>query len=204
MKITAIKQQVKNTGRVSIFVDGKYTFSLTLDQLLELKLKKGAEVDEPDVKKYKKLSDEGKLKQRALEWLMMRPHSSRELRDYLYRKKAEKEQIIAWEQEFTDKKYLDDRKFAQWFAEQRMRKNKSTRAITAELYSKGITQVTIQGVVTELETGDKEALKALVVKLSGRPRYKDQKRLMSYLAGRGFNYQDIKSALSDLSADNNN
>jgi hypothetical protein len=33
MKITAIKQQVKNPERVSIFVDGKYEFSLSLDEL---------------------------------------------------------------------------------------------------------------------------------------------------------------------------
>ena len=36
MKITAIKAQVKNPERVSIFVDDKYSFSLSLDELVEV------------------------------------------------------------------------------------------------------------------------------------------------------------------------
>ncbi|MCA9324234.1 hypothetical protein KC992_04000, partial [Candidatus Saccharibacteria bacterium] len=93
MKITQIKQQVKNPERVSVFVDGKYSFSLTLDQLLSEKLKKDIELETERVKQLVKLSDEGKIRARALEWLLTRPHSTREFRDYLYRKKAEKDLI---------------------------------------------------------------------------------------------------------------
>ena len=103
MKITSIKQQVKNDSRVSIFVDGKYSFSLTLDQLLEEKIKKDDEIDESRLKKLKKLSDEGKLKTRSMEWLMNRPHSTKEFSDYLYRKKSDKELITAWTEEFAEK-----------------------------------------------------------------------------------------------------
>jgi len=197
MIITSIKQQARSTDRVSIFVDGKYSFSLTFDQLLDQKLKKDIDIDETDLKRFKRLSAEGKLKQRALEWLMIRPHSIREFRDYMYRKKAEKEQISAWEEEFTAKKYLDDEKFAVWFADQRSRKNKSSRAISAELASKGVPREVIGNVISDLETGDKDALKELVKKLSKRPRYSDKQKLRAYLAGKGFRYSDIKEALSD-------
>ena len=78
MKITAIKAQVKNPERVSIFVDDKYSFSLSLDELVKYKIKNGAELDKADIKKYKKLSDDGKLRARSLEWLLNRPHSIRE------------------------------------------------------------------------------------------------------------------------------
>jgi regulatory protein len=88
MKITAIKQQVKNPERVSIFVDGKYEFSLSLDELVKYKLKNNQELDKANVKKFKKISADGKLRARALEWLLNRPHSEREFRDYLYRKKS--------------------------------------------------------------------------------------------------------------------
>src|SRR5258706_16088339 len=93
MTITSIKQQVKNPDRVSIFVDGKYEFSLSLDELVKYKLKNNDELDKADVKNFKKISADGKLRARALKWLMNRPHSEREFRDYLYRKKIEKEQI---------------------------------------------------------------------------------------------------------------
>lgn len=205
MKITAIKTQVKNDNRASIFLDEKYSFSLTLDQLLNEGLKKYNELNEAQVKNLKKLSDEGKLKQRALEWLMGRPHSTREFRDYLYRKKAEKDLISAWVEEFTDKKYLDDASFARWFAENRRRKNKSSRAIRAELMTKGVPSSTIQSIVTELENeddGDKkteqEALLELVNKLRNRTRYQDEQKLKQYLVSKGFRYEDIKSALTDV------
>lgn len=199
MKITAIKAQIKSDNRVSIFVDGKYSFGLTLDQLLEQKLKKGHELDQHDVQNLKKLSDEGKLKQRTLEWVLGRPPSTKEFKDYLYQKKADKDLIEAWVVEFTDKKYLDDKAFAVWFAENRRRKNKSDRAIKSELYSKGITSVTIQSVVTELDNdedeSEKEALKAIVNKLTDRPRYQDEQKLKSYLISKGFSYTYIKEVL---------
>ena len=194
MKLTQIKQQVKAQDRVSIFLDGKYSFSLTLDQLLNEKLKKGDELDEQKIDELKKLSDEGKLRSRALEWLMGRPHSTREFRDYLYRKKADKDLIEQLVEEFQTKKYLNDEYFAKWFAEGRLRKNKSTRAIRLELMSKGISPVTINSIVTELETGDEDALKALVNKLRTRPRYQDEQKLKAYLVSKGFRYDDIKSA----------
>ena len=204
MKITAIKAQVKTDNRVSVFVDGKYSFSLTLDQLLSEKLKKGLDLDDSEIIRLKKLSDEGKLKQRTLEWVLGRLHSTKEFRDYLYHKKAGKDLIDAWVGEFTDKNYLDDEAFARWFAENRRRKNKSNRAITSELYSKGISSVTIQRVVAELEKeeGDSDnsenaALQSLVNKLINRPRYQDEQKLKTHLISKGFLYADIKQVLEN-------
>jgi len=203
-KITAIKAQVKNENRASIFLDGKYSFSLTLDQLLNQKLKKNDGLDELRIKELKKLSDEGKLKARAMEWLMGRPHSTREFRDYLYKKQAEKELINAWVEEFTDKNYLNDEAFARWFAENRRRKNKSARAIQAELSSKGIPVSISKPVLMELQQdgeddeykkSEKDALKELIVKLRKRTRYQDEQKLKQHLLSKGFRYEDIKNAL---------
>jgi regulatory protein len=202
LKVTAIKAQVKNENRVSIFIDNKYSFSLNLDQLLDQKLKKGDELEEIHIKNLKKLSEDGKLKQRALEWLLSRPHSSKELRDYLYKKKTDKELIEVIVYDFTEKGYLNDENFARWFAENRRRKNKSNRAISSELYAKGISSVTIQNILNDLNEGDsnspdseREALSKLVNKLSERPRYKDRQKLTAHLISKGFTYSDIKEAL---------
>ena len=58
MRITRITEQIRNPERVSVFFDGKYGFSLNLDQLLQTKLKTGDEIDGADLKVYKKLSTE--------------------------------------------------------------------------------------------------------------------------------------------------
>lgn len=199
MKITAIKAQVKNPDRVSIFVDEKYSFSLSLDQLLEQKIKKNDEVDEQSIKQLKKLSDESKLKARTLEWLMGRPHSIREFRDYLYRKKAEKDLVEAWVEEFTVKNYLNDERFARWFAENRLQKHKSVRAIQAELSAKGIPQATIKSVVNNLTDDETETnqVKALVNKLRNRSQYKDKQKLITHLQRKGFRYSTIRDVLDN-------
>jgi regulatory protein len=197
MKITSIKQQVKNPERVSIFVDNKYEFSLSLDELVKYKLKNNDELTAADVKKYKKISADGKLRGRSLEWLMNRPHSEREFRDYLYRKKAEPDQIDGLVNEFTDKGYLDNAKFAAWFSELQARRNKSDRQIRAELFKKGINREIADEVLEAGEGQEAERLKALIDKKSKLSRYQnDPQKLMQYLVGQGFSWQDVKQALA--------
>lgn len=198
-KITSIKAQVKNENRVSIFLDGKYSFSLTLDQLLEQKLKKNDEISESVLKVLKKLSDEGKMRARLMEWLMGRPHSVRETRDYLYRKKVEKDFMESLIEQMLEKGYLDDYKFGIWFAENRQRKNKSSRAIRSELMSKGLSSEVINKIQGEMDSSDDSALLALINKLASRPRYQDKQKLTAYLIGRGFSYSQVKSAIESVS-----
>ncbi len=93
-QITAIKPQQKNQNRVNIFVDNTYEFSLSISQLVDQKLKVGQQLDEAQLAALKKLSNFGKLYTRTLEWLLSRPHSTKETRDYLYRKNPPKRQKL--------------------------------------------------------------------------------------------------------------
>jgi len=197
MKITALKAQVKNTERVSVFMDEKYAFSLSLDELVKYKIKQNDELTAADVKKFKKISADGKLRARALEWLVNRPHSEREFRDYLYRKKAEPEQIKSLVGEFTVKGYLDNAKFAAWFSELQARRNKSDRQIRAELFKKGIGREAADEVLAEGAGDEAARLEALIDKKRGLSRYqKDSQKLMQYLVAQGFSWHSVKKALS--------
>ncbi len=197
MKITALKAQVKNPERVSIFVDGKYSFSLSLDELVAQKLKGGQELSPADVKRLKKTSADGKLRARTLEWLLNRPHSTRELRDYLYRKKAEPETIDSLVSEFTTRGYLNDTKYGRWLLELRQRKGKSNRAIRAELFKKGLDREVVEELVGDQPSDELDRLKALIAKKQSLPRYRrDPEKLKSYLVGQGFAWQSVKEALS--------
>lgn len=195
MKVTAIKAQVKNSDRVSVFVDGKYSVSLTLDQLLTEKLKQGVEIDEARLKILKRLSDEGKLKARALAWLTARPHSTQEFRDYLIKKKADPDLITGWTEDFTAKHYLDDTAFAQWWVDQRARKGRSNRFIQSELYQKGVAREVITDVLGDTASEDDRLLQ-LISKKKHLARYKSNPdKFMRYLIGQGFSYQSVKDAL---------
>lgn len=197
MIITSIKQQIKDPERVSIFVDGKYGFSLSLTELVNEKLKNKQEITEADLKRLKKISEDGKLKMRALSWLLMRPHSEREFRDYLRRKKAEQELVETFVAEFKDRKYLDDKAFAAWFSENRARKNKSTRAIKAELFTKGIDREVVEEILSQAGNDEERRLKELISKKQKSSRYKDDPlKLAKYLTSQGFNYYLVKQMLA--------
>lgn len=197
MKITSIKQQLKNPERVSVFVDGKYEFSLSLDELVREKLKKEQVLSEADLKKYKKMSQDGKLRSRSLEWLLGRPHSTREFRDYLRKKQAEAELVEALINEFSTKGYLDDAKFASWFAQRRASKRKSKRLIRTELLQKGITGEALEAALASDEINEAEALAELVKKKQSQSRYKDDPtKLAKYLTSQGFSYDLVRQTLA--------
>lgn len=196
MKVTAIKQQQRDPGRVSVFIDGRYSFSLTLDQLLQEKLKKDLNIDQPRLEYLQGLSSEGKLKQRAMEWLLLRPHSTKEFHDYLRKKKIPSELVTVWTDEFIAKKYLNDSYFAVWFAGQRAKKNKSAREITAELSAKGVRREAIPAIVAA-EADEAEAVRQLVGKLRKRSQYQDDRKLKAYLYRKGFPLDVINVVLKE-------
>lgn len=197
MKVTNLKQQIKNPERVSIFVDGKYGFSLSLDQIVDHKLRKDLELTEADIKRYRKISDDGKLKARASEWLLNRPHSTREFKDYMYRKKAGPELTEKLVEEFTARKYLSDEDYSKWLIDLRSRGSKSNRAIKAELFKKGVSREVVEQVMEDYEDSETDRLRELIAKKSKLSRYKSNPlKLTKYLTGQGYSYQQVKHELN--------
>lgn len=94
MKITSISVQARNPDRVNVSIDGKYRLSLDVWQVTELGLRNGAEVTEEELAKWEEESAFGKLYARALEYTMIRPHSAKEVRDYLWRKTLTRKQRV--------------------------------------------------------------------------------------------------------------
>jgi len=207
MKITAISVQVRDKNRVNVSVDGKYRLSLDMYQLVELGMKIGKEYTEEEMVTLEEESQFGKLYTRALEYCLMRPHSQRELKDYLYRKTRDTlsktgqirkgVSVQLTERVFdrlVEKGYIDDEKFAAFWIENRnLRKGSSKRKLSAELSAKGVDRAIIERLLVETDRTDPSELQKIIDKK--RSRYDDEQKFMSYLARQGFSYDDIKSAL---------
>ena len=195
MQITALKKQVRRPDRVNVFVDGKYALSLSFDQLVTHKVSNGQELDAKKLKSLQKISTDGKLREGALAWLLIRPHSERELRDYLRRKKAADELTEKIVAEFTQKKYLNDQKFAHWLTELRIRGGRSNRAIKSELFAKGVSREVIDDSLG-LFDDESERLQQLIAKKRQTARYqKDESKLKQYLVQQGYSYSLVKEIL---------
>lgn len=196
MQITAIKQQERLKGRYSIYVDDKYAFSLSADALLDERLHQGQELDEQQLKAYKKLSADDKAYGLALAYVARRLRSQWELRDYFRRKgydEALSEQIL---QRLEKLGLVDDEKFARaWVNDRRLFKSTSKRRLTQELRAKRISDDIIDEVLAEDETDERQVLRELVERKRKQSRYQDDLKLMQYLARQGFSYDDIKQVL---------
>lgn len=209
MKITAITIQARDKDRVNVSVDGKYRFSLDILQVGDLGIKIGNEYSEDELLKLEEESQFGKLYARALEYSLMRPHSTREIKDYLYRKTRDtrtKEGKVrkGVSQQLTDrvlerllqKGYVDDEKFARFWIENRnLKKGSSMRKLSAELSAKGVDRSIIDTLLDESDRTDSDELQKIIEKK--RSRYDDEQKFMAYLARQGFSYDDIKDALAD-------
>ena len=202
MKITAIKQQVKQQGRYSIFVEGKYSFSLSDTALLDSKLVNGQDLTERDVQEYKKLSQDDKLYNRALQYVALRPRSTWEVEFYLKRKEADpllSQQIV---NKLSNFGYIDDTAFARaWVSNRRALKPTSLRRLQQELRAKHVAGEIIDQVLAEDETVETDTLRELVERKRKQSKYQDDQKLMQYLARQGFGYGDIKQVLGGESED---
>lgn len=198
MKVTAITKQVKTEGRYSIFIDGKFAFGLSELGLINSGIKIGQEVSEQEIAKYKDEAEVDTAYNRTLGLIARRPRSEWEIRDYLKRKKLEPEKIDTILNTLGIKGYINDLDFAKrWVENRRLLKPTSKRKLTMELRQKRIADDVIQEVMAEDETDELAVLKELVEKKRTQTRYKDDKKLMQYLASQGFSYNDIKQALSE-------
>jgi regulatory protein len=198
MKITAIKAQVKNPDRVSIYIDEKYALSLSYNQLLEQKLHAGLELDDEQLAELKRTSDFGKAFERSMMYALLRPRSLREMHDYCRRKKWDPEDCEIIIHKLVQRGYVNDRAFTKsWIENRAINKSTSQRKLRLELKQKGITDDIINEALQNSTYSEDTALRDLVAKKRRLSRYKnDEQKLMQYLARQGFGFDDIKRALS--------
>lgn len=245
LRVTDLKQGVKNPNRVNVFVNEKFSFSLDVAQVVDFGLKIGRVVSEDELAEYKKASEFGKEYQRALEWVLVRPRSVRELKDYLRRRNYKKEaweRKQEWEKEreiadliargedvdaermkkrverakerkaqqekydFTEmilarlceRGYVDDRKFAEYYVENRfVKKGISRRRLEQELAKKGVAKEIVAEVLAESGRDEEAEISKIIAKKRGK--YDDEK-LAAYLCRQGFSY-DLARRLVEESGD---
>ena len=203
MKITKISQQLKRSDRYSVFVDEKYTFSLSETALLDSGIASGRELTAAEVENFKQLSHDDKIYGQSLRYIAMRSHTIWEMQFYMERKGAPPaliEQILS---KLTEVGLLDDFKYAASFVkDRRLLRSSSRRKIIAELKKKRISDAAIEAAFADSEPSDeRQALREMITRKRRQTKYQDNDTLMQYLARQGYGYGDIKTALQSDSDD---
>ena len=222
--ITELKAGVKNPERVNVYVNSKFAFSLDVAQVVDYELQTGAVLSRERLVELKKASEFGKLYQRTLEWVLLRPRSVREVRGYLLRKLkmpssgrssrlssqgsslrprsncgCPSEDIFELSgqvlERLVSRGYLDDKRFAEFWVENRfVKKGVSRKRLRMELAKKGVAKEIIDEVLDVRD--DEEELRKMIARKWAK--YDDKQKLMAYLCRQGFSYDLVRNMIDEM------
>lgn len=201
--ITRIVQQ-KDRERANIFLDGKFAFGISLEEVFKNKLKVGKELSKEEVEKLKEEASGEKIYLRAIEFGVRRPRSEREFKLWFRSKKVEETFQGETLEKLTNLGLVDDTAFAKWWVEQRsVFRPKSRRALKQELAQKGISREIIDDVLQneELPSEDEQILRIAEKrwnKLKNLETKERKNKIIQYLARRGFGWEAIKEVVRKL------
>lgn len=197
--VTAIEVQKRNKQRVNVYIDGDYTFSLSLIEAA--RLRKGQQLSDDEIAALRDEDAVAKAVDSAAHFLGFRPRSLEEVRRNLADKETPPAVIEAAMNRLTAMGYLDDEAFARYWVQSRGEfKPLSPRALRMELKQKGVPDAIINDVLGELDA-DSLAYRAALVqarKLRHPTRLAFRKKIGDLLQRRGFSYSTIRDVVERL------
>lgn len=201
-RLTQIKETKR--GRLALFLDGEFAFSLDKDTFAGACLHEGDDLKPWQVEELSKKSDTRRALDKAMDYLSLRDHAAGELYQKLCRKfdAPSAAYAVAKAQELG---LLNDETFARRRAAELYRKRKSRREILNDLAAKDIDREIAAQVVEELyaagEDGpdpELETARALVARQYARKLAEGRRdQVAAALARRGFSRAVIHAALEE-------
>lgn len=201
--ITAITPTPRHPGRFELLVDGRSLATLSLDAIERLKLVVGGSVAGLE----ERIAHEAaalKTYDRALNMLAFRGRASRELARSLERKGEPKELVARAIERLTEQGLVDDAAFAESFTRAKvLGAQQSRRRVQQDLARKGVarevTDAAIATVFEEEQVDQREiveqAARKKLVSLRKLDPVVRRRRLYAFLARRGYDADDIRSAM---------
>lgn len=141
---------------------------------------------------------------KAMNLLLYKDRSEKELRDRLAKEEFEPEQIrdaIEYVRSFG---YLNDRRYAENYVASFAGK-KSRRIIRAELEQKGVDEVLIDRALEEIPEDETGQIMELLRKKAGGPHRMDdreKRRVVGFLSRRGYSGSDIWKVIREYESEN--
>jgi regulatory protein len=190
--ITAIEAQKRDPERVSVFVDGEFAFGASRLLVAQHRLKTGSELTPSLIETLRHDDDVDRSFNAALNYLSYRPRSTREIEQYLRRRKVADEVAGAVIARLQRIGMLDDGEFARFWVENRMAfRPRGTRALKVELRQKGVSGEIIEAALEGMEDEEPAAYEAAKAKLRSFASLDDRQfftRMIGFLQRRGYPY----------------
>ena len=166
-------------------------------EVVEFALYAGKELSEEETECLQDAAHRSGLKSKAIELLMRKPQSRKELGRKLREWEATDEEIEAICDRMEELGYLNEPEYAGRIVRHYAAKGFGERKIRDELYRRGVPRELWDEALSQIEEGDNAAAidAFLEKKLKGSHDPKDVKRVSDALARRGYRWPEISDAL---------
>jgi regulatory protein len=198
LTVTRLEPQKRNPQRLNVYLDGEFAFGISRASAPWL-----AEGDQLSQQKVQDLQRGDLIEgayQRALNFLSYRSRSEQEISRNLTKHEIPQDIIPEVIERLRQSSLVDDRAFARNWIENRIQfKPRGKRALSQELYQKGITQEIIDDALHDLDENqlarDCARKKASTYKTLDWESF--QKKMSGYLNRRGFPYPIIRDTVRE-------
>lgn len=200
MQITAIEKQ-RRRRRANVYLDGRFTFSLSLGLLTEAGLHEGDALTPQQVDSLRQADVRHQAHEAALRLLAYRPRSEAEIRQRLARRGLPPQVVQETIARLRDQGLLSDAAFARFWVETRDQTSpRGRRLLWQELAAKGIEREIARQAIAPVAEED-AALRAAQKKarhLQDQDYPVFRRRLGDFLLRRGFPYPTVRTIVERL------
>ena len=203
--VSEIQVQKKNATRFSLFVQNQFLIGVSEATLTQLDLRKGTLITRELLSRIETSEERWAAREYFFRILSRRDHSRKELKDKAYKKGYSGSYIDEILDEFEEKEYIDDRKFALKYTADKFEFNDwGPYKIRTQLFKKGISKAVVEECIRKsFATEDiKESMVALIRKKKKRyqrePKEKRKKKIFDFLLRKGYDSDHIFKHIDEL------
>jgi len=199
LTVTRLEPQKKNPRRVNVYLDGEFAFGISLAAAPWLS--EGNQLSQQNINDLQEKDQFEGAYQRAINFLSYRIRSEKEIRQNLIKHEVSEEIIERVLDRLRGASLANDREFASSWVENRIQfKPRGKRALSSELFQKGINNEIIEDVLTDLNEEELAfaCARSKIRRFSNLEEKAFQNKLSGLLSRRGFPYYIIKDVVSTL------
>ena len=205
MKITKIEIQKNNKEKVNIYIDEKYSFSLTTSTFLDFKIKEGMDINEEQINQFK-IKDSPKLAfLQAINILSYAEKTEKELIKKLKEKGFDEDSIEYALEKAKNYGYIDDENYIESFIKNKaIPQHWGEQKIIATLMQKGLDKNLIKDKLVILYSDEEKEENILEIaqkqlnKIKDTNKMKRKQKLYRYLLSKGFSYDLVSSTVNKI------
>ncbi len=196
--ITSLSIQKKDKNKVSVYLDGSYFCSLSLETVMKYNLKADTIIDEKVLEKYQLDSEKNQAYDKALKLISTRYKTKKELEKYLAEKGYMPSTIYYVIKKLGEYNFIDDEKYVESFIAHKKSKD-GVMKIKQQLLAKGVSEEIIDKAIAQIDD-QFEQIRALKDKyMKNKPDTKESYlKLYRYLIGKGFKSEEILKVMKEM------